>query len=68
VLGWHSQVEALIRSDRLVRVGEMEIPAPGSFFLTWDENRPLSEAAERLRDWLLEAGREFTEPQAVTPV
>jgi LysR family glycine cleavage system transcriptional activator len=68
VLGWHSQVEALIRSDRLVRVGEMEIPAPGSFYLTWDENRPLSEAAERLRDWLIEAGREFTEPQSVTPV
>jgi LysR family glycine cleavage system transcriptional activator len=68
VLGWHSQVEALIRNDRLVRVGEMEIPAPGSFYLTWDENRPLSEAAERLRDWLIEAGREFTEPQSVTPV
>jgi len=68
VLGWHSQVEALIRSDRLVRVGDMEIPAPGSFYLAWDESRPLSEAAERLRDWLIEVGREFTEPQPVEPV
>lgn len=68
VLGWHSQVEALIRSDRLVRVGEMEIPAPASFYLSWDENRPLSEAAERLRDWLIEVGREFTEPQPVSSV
>ena len=62
VLGWHSQVEALIRSGRLVRIGEMETPAPGSFYLTWDETRPLSDATQRLRDWLVETGREFTAP------
>jgi len=63
VLGWHSQVEPLIRNGKLVRIGEMETPAPGSFYLTWDETRPLSDAAQRLRDWLLEVGREFTAPQ-----
>ena len=63
VLGWHSQVEALIQNGKLVRISEMEIPAPGSFYLTWDEIRPLSEAAQRLRDWLVEVGREFTEPR-----
>jgi len=63
VLGWHSQVEALIQSGRLVRISEMETPAPGSFYLTWDETRPLSEAAQRLRDWLVAVGQEFTGPQ-----
>ena len=64
VLGWHSQVEAMIRGGKLVRIGEMEIPAPGAFYITWDETRSLSEAAERLRDWLITAGRTFTEPRS----
>ena len=53
VLGWHSMVESLIQQGRLVRLGNMEIPAPGSFFITWDINRPLSEQADSLRQWLL---------------
>ena len=64
MLGWHSQVEAMIRGGKLVRIGEMEIPAPGAFYITWDEARSLSEAAERLRDWLTTAGRIFTEPRS----
>ncbi len=56
-LGWHSMVEPLIRRGRLVRIGDREIPAPGAYFLTWDENRPLSEAALCLRQWLAEAGQ-----------
>jgi DNA-binding transcriptional LysR family regulator len=35
----------------------MEIEAPGSFYLCWTEDRPLSESASRLRDWLLEVGK-----------
>ena len=58
VLGWHSLVGALVERGTLVRVGAMEIEAPGSFYLTWSESRPLSVAAERLRDWLLEVGRQ----------
>jgi len=57
-MGWHSQVGALIERGQLVRVGTMEIEAPGSFYLAWAETRPLSAAALRLRDWLLEAGRQ----------
>ena len=57
-LGWHSMVEPLIERGRLERIGKREIAAPGSYYLTWDENRPLSAAAERLREWLLDAGRE----------
>ena len=56
-LGWHSQVAALIERGQLVRVGTMEIEAPGAFYLAWAENRPLSAAALRLRDWLLLAGQ-----------
>jgi DNA-binding transcriptional LysR family regulator len=57
-LGWHSQVAALIERGQLVRVGAMEVEAPGSFYLAWAENRPLSAAAQRLREWLLEAGQQ----------
>jgi LysR family glycine cleavage system transcriptional activator len=57
VLGWHSLVGALVERGQLVRLGSMEIEAPGSYYLTWAENRRLSESAQRLRDWLLEAGK-----------
>jgi DNA-binding transcriptional LysR family regulator len=57
LLGWHSQVAALVERGDLVRIGSMEIDAPGSFYLAWAENRPLSESAARLHDWLLEAGQ-----------
>ena len=56
VLGWHSQVESLIQRGKLLRLGEYEIDAPGSFYLTWDAGRSLSESARRLRDWLLQIG------------
>jgi len=58
VLGWHSMVEALIERGKLVRFGALEIDAPGSYYLTWDENRSLSDSAKRLRDWLLEIGKQ----------
>jgi DNA-binding transcriptional LysR family regulator len=45
VLGWHSHVRALFDRGKLVRIGEMEIDAPVSYYLTWAENRPLSAAA-----------------------
>jgi len=58
VLGWHSQVAGLIQRGKLLRLGKFEIDAPGSFYLTWDANRPLSDSARRLRDWLLEIGKQ----------
>ena len=51
-LGWHSQVEPLINSGKLKRVTAFEMPAPGSYYLTWDSNRPLSPGAEALKNWL----------------
>ena len=52
-LGWDSQVETLIQHNRLVRLGDMEMKAPGSYYLTWDNNRPLSEQARLLSEWLV---------------
>ena len=57
VLGWHTQVEEMIDRGELMRIGELDIEAPGSYYLTWDPQRPLSESAECLRDWLIEVGR-----------
>ena len=62
VLGWHSQVQGMIERGELLRVGEFEIAAPGAFYLAWNRQRPLSEAALRLRDWLLEYGRQQASP------
>ena len=56
-LGWHSMVAPLIRQARLVRLGNWEIEAPGAYYLTWEESRPLSEAADRLRHWLLQTAK-----------
>jgi len=56
VLGWHSLVGALVERGKLVRIGSMEIEAPGSFYLAWAENRPLATSALHLRDWLIEMG------------
>lgn len=55
-LGWHSQVADLIERGRLARLGDDEIVAPGSYYLTWDDRRPLSSGAENLRDWLVRMG------------
>ena len=65
-LGWHSMVDPLIQQGKLVRLGEMESPAPGSYYLTWDVNRPLTRQADLLRQWLLKvSGRpEFIRPTA----
>jgi LysR family glycine cleavage system transcriptional activator len=57
VLGWHSLVGALVERGKLARIGSMEIEAPGSYYLAWADNRPLSQSASRLRDWLVEVGK-----------
>lgn len=51
-LGWHSLVKPLIERGELVRLTKTDIEAPGSFYVTWDAQRPLSPAADTLRQWL----------------
>lgn len=60
VLGWHSMVSPLIENGRLMRLGDMEIAAPGSYYLTWEASRPLSPAANLLRQWLVEFSATIT--------
>ena len=57
-MGWHQLVLPLLVEKRLVRFTDLTQPAPGSYYLTWNDNRELSKAAMTLRDWLLDiAGR-----------
>ncbi|HXV29745.1 MAG TPA: LysR substrate-binding domain-containing protein [Sinorhizobium sp.] len=53
-VGWDRLVGALIDERKLVRFTELALPAPGAYFLTWNNNRALSAAAVTLRDWLRE--------------
>ena len=53
-LGWHRLVRPLIEDRRLVRLTDLEVPAPGGYYLSWNDNRNLSPAAETVRDWLRE--------------
>ncbi|MGX5849258.1 LysR substrate-binding domain-containing protein [Mesorhizobium sp. PL10] len=53
-VGWHRLVTSQIEEGKLVRLTELELPAPGSYYLTWNDNRTLSPAAEILRSWIRE--------------
>lgn len=53
-VGWDRMVRPLIEEGKLVRFTDLELPAPGGYYLTWNDNRELSPAAEILRDWLTE--------------
>lgn len=53
-LGWHSLVEPMLDAGTLVRLTDVEIEAPGSFYVTWHAERTLSAPAQTLRDWLIE--------------
>jgi len=53
-VGWHRLVRHLLRDGKLERLTDLELPAPGGYYLTWNERRTLSPAAETLRTWLRE--------------
>lgn len=55
-VGWHRLVRPLIQAGKLVRFTDLEMPAPGSYYLTWNDKRELSEAAKQLRIWLINEG------------
>lgn len=52
-VGWHQLVKAAMRERKLCRITDLEMPAPGGYYLTWNENRELSPAAETLKSWLI---------------
>ncbi len=51
-VGWDRLVRPLLDNGKLVRFTELELPAPGGYYLTWNDNRDLSQAAQVFRDWL----------------
>lgn len=53
-LGWHRLVRLLIEERRLIRLTDLEVPAPGGYYLSWNDNRNLSPAGETVREWLRE--------------
>jgi LysR family glycine cleavage system transcriptional activator len=57
-LGWERLIKPLLESGAIKPLTELWIPAPGAYYLSWNENRSLSPAAERLKQWLIEAASE----------
>lgn len=53
-LGWQRLLAPLIEQKKLKRFGELEIEAPGSYYVTWNRSHNLSDAAVTLKDWLVE--------------
>jgi LysR family transcriptional regulator, glycine cleavage system transcriptional activator len=53
VLGWKGFMKPLVAAKKLRVVGNHEMPAPQSFYLTWSMKRALSPEACVLKDWLL---------------
>ena len=51
-LGWLSQVKPLLDAGKLIRLTDVEVDAPGAFYVTWDAKRPLSAPSQTFRDWL----------------
>ncbi|MES0003419.1 LysR substrate-binding domain-containing protein [Mesorhizobium sp. M0051] len=53
-IGLHSLVKPLIDEGKLCRITDLELPAPGDWFVTWSDNKALSPEAKLMRSWLLE--------------
>ena len=53
-LGWERLIGPLLEEGKLVPFSDLAIEAPGAYYLTRNENRALSPAAEILRGWLIE--------------
>lgn len=51
-LAWHRLVEPLIAEGKLVRLTDLEIPAPGSYYLTRNNHKAPSIGADTLAEWL----------------
>ncbi|MEQ9488482.1 MAG: LysR substrate-binding domain-containing protein [Alphaproteobacteria bacterium] len=53
-IGWDRLIRQYLKTGALVRLTDLHMPAPGSYYLTWNDNREPTPASETLRDWLLE--------------
>ena len=57
-VGWDRFVRPMIKEGKLVRLTDLKMPAPGGYYLTWNDRRTLSPAAETLRTWLREMAQQ----------
>jgi len=57
-VGWHRLVRGLVDAGRLVPFTDLRIPSPGSYYLSWNANRQISDPTRTLRDWLIAAATE----------
>lgn len=55
VLGWTRLIESYLSTGRLVPLGDLSIPAPGAFYLTWNSRDQLDPSVTIVRDWLVTA-------------
>ncbi|MDE1993669.1 MAG: LysR family transcriptional regulator [Rhizobiaceae bacterium] len=60
-LGWQHLIEGQLRSGALVSVGGHVLNTNMAFYIVWPRSRELSAQARRVRDWLVEEGRQSRE-------
>lgn len=65
VLGWNSLVKPLVESGKLTRLSDLEITAPGAFYVTTNASRNLTGHGQILMDWLLQTAEESANRKAV---
>jgi DNA-binding transcriptional LysR family regulator len=53
-IGWQRLIKDLVDAGRIVPFTDLKIPAPGSYYLTWNTNRTLSKPACIFKTWLLD--------------
>jgi LysR family transcriptional regulator, glycine cleavage system transcriptional activator len=57
VLGWDRLVRQLVQDGRLRRFTDLELPAPGGYYVTLNDYKTLSPAGVTLRNWLREMSK-----------
>lgn len=53
-IGWDRLIRQYLDNGTLVELTDLKMPAPGSYYMTWNDNREPTPASETLRAWLLE--------------
>ncbi|WP_281405539.1 LysR substrate-binding domain-containing protein [Mesorhizobium sp. B2-7-3] len=61
-LGWHSLVHPLIQQGKLLRVTTLSMRDPIGFCIAWNRKKPLSNAANLFKSWLIEQAMKLPKP------
>lgn len=63
-LGWQHLIEEQLRSGTLIAIGGHVLNTRLAFYVVWPRSRELNAQARRVRDWLVEEGRQSRENAA----